>query len=734
MSAVRTLLIIGTTACAPNPLEGTWSLDEVEIKLIEGRALSIHHPVLDQPWLETQGSDWLQAAQAELDSTESQGSFLLEETETHRCERARLWTIEEQSSRLIMQGTFEDESPACSSLEFTLEFFQHNERQLELSLETSSPDFNLLGLYLARSDAPLVGMGEQFFHQDLDLSDREIPVIVQEGGIGRGDPDLTDLVEALSPGSGGSEDSSYAPMPYLASSDGWGLLLDNTEVSFFDLRQDDSLEIRVHSAQLEAQLFAAPQPLELITELTAHTGRMPELPSWVGSGAIVALARPLDESMEIVEEMLEHGTRISGVWNQTWSGTHQTWVGEQVLWNWTLDVEKEESWPEWQSALETEGIRTLCYINPMLYDVSEHEPQPRRNLFAEASEAGHLLQDQAGAVQMLPVTAFDVGLLDLSSEPARDWMKAVILTEMVETAGCSGWMADFGEALPLDAHLASGESGLTAHNRYPVDWASLHREAIEEAGLLGEALVFSRSGFTGTSGAAIAMWEGDQSTNWGAEDGLESALHGLLSGGFSGLALNHSDVGGYTSLSLAGLERDAELLARWTEMATFTAILRTHEGNQPEANAQVYTDDSTLEHFSRMTRVYAALAPLRAPLLEEASSLGWPVVRHMALHYPDDPTAWTIHDQLMLGPDLILAPILEPCEEAECIPVRELYLPEGNWQHLWSSTAFESPESGSWVNIEAPLGEPAVFLRQGSIEAESFVEALHQDGFEIDQE
>ena len=79
------------------------------------------------------------------------------------------------------------------------------------------------------------------------------------------------------------------------------------------------------------------------------------------------------------------------------------------------------------------------------------------------------------------------------------------------------------------------------------------------------------------------FWEGDQLTTWDRYDGMTSALRGLINGGFSGLALNHSDTGGYTSLSRFGLgySREAELLKRWGELSAFTSLLRTHEGNQP---------------------------------------------------------------------------------------------------------------------------------------------------------
>jgi len=337
-------------------------------------------------------------------------------------------------------------------------------------------------------------------------------------------------------------------------------------------------------------------------------------------------------------------------------------------------------------------------------------------------------------VLMLPVTAFDVALLDLSSEPARQWMKDIITEEMLDYAGCSGWMADFAEALPFEAVMADGEHGDVWHNRYPVEWARLNREAVTEAGRLGDVLVYNRSGHTATPGAALLMWEGDQLVTWDKYDGLVSALHGLIGGGFSGVALNHSDIGGYTSMAWLGLgyTREPEQLKRWTEMAAFTAIMRTHEGNQPGENAQVYSDDEAREHFARMTRVYRALAFYRTELFAEAEQLGWPVVRHLAMHYPDEAELYGVDDQFLLGSEILVAPIKNKCWTWPVCPYeKEVVLPPGEWVHLWTGEVHGGSDAVTVTTVAAPIGEPAVFYRRDSAVGAFFVANLLDEGIEV---
>ena len=509
----------------------------------------------------------------------------------------------------------------------------------------------------------------------------------------------------------------------------WSESLGGT-VSVFDFTADDVIEVRLHAPTMRGRVLAGDSPLSLIESFTEYAGRMPALPDWANEGAIVALARPLDDSLEIVDDLLAHDAALAGVWNQTWSGVATTWIGEQVLWNWVQNEHHHPGWGAWSDALDDRGARTLCYVNSMFRELPDDAGDVRRDLFTEGLEGDYFVHDEHGDVLMLPVTAFDVALLDLSNEEARAWMKDVIRDEMMGNANCSGWMADFAEALPLEAVMADGTTGDAWHNRYPVEWARLNREAVEEAGRLGDVLVFNRSGFTTTPRHSLLLWQGDQLTTWDRYDGLRSAVHGLVSGGFSGIALNHSDIGGYTSLSWMGLgyTREAELLKRWTEMAAFTSVMRTHEGNQPGANAQVYSDDAAMAHFGRMTRVYRAMADYRSDLFVDAESRGWPVVRHLALHYPELDDAWTVDDQFLLGSEILVAPTLERCGGA-C--EREVFLPPGPWVHLWTGEVLGHESEVDRVVVDAPLGEPAVFYRHGSPIAPELVDNLRAEGIDV---
>ena len=342
--------------------------------------------------------------------------------------------------------------------------------------------------------------------------------------------------------------------------------------------------------------------------------------------------------------------------------------------------------------LKSQGARMLTYINPFLSTEPNHDA-----LFNEARAKGYLVAKGDGTPYLIKNTSFSAGLIDLSNPQARTWIKDIIKTEMIDKAGASGWMNDFGEALPFDAKLHAGADPAVWHNRYPEEWARVARNAIDEAGRGDDIVFFDRSGFTRSPGAATLFWLGDQIQSWDAYDGIKTTVVGLLSGGVSGFSLLHSDTGGYVVLKLNVVGKDIpviartpELLMRWIELNAFTAVLRTHEGLDPAASAQFDSNAETLAQMRRFSKVYKGLGTYRKRLIDDAASRGHPVVRHLFLHYPDDVNTHGLRYQFLLGPDLMVAPVLDKGAEAV-----DVYFPRGSqWVACGPATTPGQRENG----------------------------------------
>jgi alpha-glucosidase len=172
----------------------------------------------------------------------------------------------------------------------------------------------------------------------------------------------------------------------------------------------------------------------------------------------------------------------------------------------------------------------------------------------------------------------------------------------------------------------------------------------------------------------------------------------MLNLGLSGQPFATHDIAGFS-----GGPSTKELYQRWTELGAFSPFMRTHDGNDRENNHRWDSDEDTTAHFSRMARVHEALSAERIALAAEAAKTGLPLVRHLLIEFPDDAQTWEIHDQYLLGSELLVAPVL-----TEGSTSRSLYLPEGEWFHVWTGQAYSGPD---WVEVPAPIGEPPVFSR-----------------------
>jgi alpha-glucosidase len=687
----------------------------------KGGSLSIYSR--SQPgkvlWQSIPGESFISAARGRETVTESRGSYNIKDSLVTVCSDQTIDSMLIDDGKLIISGNL---SGGAEKTPYTAFLSQTGPSDLRFTVELPEKGYNRTFLtYSSNKDEHFFGFGEQFTY--FDMKGRRLPIFCTEQGVGRGAQPVTAGAD-ITAGSGGSWYTTYAGVPQYITSQMRSLYLENYEYSVFDLRQDERVQVQVWSPSMTAHILSGDSPAKLITSYTDFTGRMRPLPGWVTSGAIAGMQGGTEKVIRVYQQLQALGTPVAALWLQDWVGQRVTSFGKQLWWNWEVDESRYPGWDGLVSSLDSKGVRMMTYVSPFLVDVSE-KPNSKRNLFKEAESKGYLVKNKAGGTYLIKTAAFNAGLLDLSNPDAYTWMKGII-KEQVIGAGAKGWMADFGEELPYDAVLYSGESASSYHNHYPEAWARLNRETIQEAGMGDEAVFFTRAAYTRSPGYSTLFWEGDQLVSWDGFDGIKTAVTGLLSSGMSGFSFNHSDIGGYTTITnpVMNYHRSKELLMRWMELNAFTTIYRTHEGNLPDANVQFYSDNETLSQFSRFARVYAAWAPYRNRLIQEAAQTGLPVVRHPFIHYPEDPEVYKINSQqFMVGTEFMVVPVLDEGQSRV-----QAYLPAGEWVHLWSGDTYGDPAKGIYVTAEAPIGQPAVFYRAGSAEGESLAANLRRAG------
>jgi alpha-glucosidase (family GH31 glycosyl hydrolase) len=550
------------------------------------------------------------------------------------------------------------------------------------------------------------GFGER--SHAVDLHGRTV-----EHRVGEGPYQLDEygLVEAITPpwAVRRRRDATYYPVPWLLSSRGYGVLVENDEVSLHRLATDAAGEwsVEVHAPELRLRVFAGPRPADALRRFTAATGRQPAPAPWffgpwfqTGHSNEV----PLERERDLVARLRAAGAPVSAAethMRRLPAGAH---VGRR-------DGERARA-----AMFHESGLACLTYFSPVVAE--DYEP-----VFAEATQRGLLQRRPSGepytytgyAGGRVPPLAVQAQL-DFTA-PGTAELVGRLVGEALED-GFDGWMEDFGEYTPPDAVSADGTPASRMRNRYPVTY---HRAMAEVAARAGRPLArFVRSGWTGAAPHAPIVWGGDPTTGWGF-DGLRSAVTEALTMGLSGVAFWASDIGGFFSLGEQRLT--VELLVRWIQLGAVSAVMRTKsEGVAiPAGERPQIWEPEVLPHWRRWASLHTRLNPYLRAAAAEYAATGLPVMRHLGLAFPDDAEAAGVEDEFLLGPDLLAAPVLEPGATE-----RRLYVPAGAWADLWRSVAWE-PASGAlvpgrarvlhgpgWVTVPAPLEELPLLARVGS--------------------
>lgn len=584
---------------------------------------------------------------------------------------------------------FENENISYIKLCISLD----NEGRLVIKPSIVDNSWNRFWIRLyADNSEKIYGCGEQMSY--FNLRGKRFQIWTSEPGVGRNKETLTTFWADVKDKAGGNYYTTNYPEPTFISTKKYYCHTTSYQYADFDFRSSDFHELQYWGTPQSIIFETADNYIDLVAKLTGLLGRQPVLPKWSDKGALLGIQGGSDKVDKIVAKMRKRGVKLAGVWCQDWEGIRMTSFGKRLFWNWESNQNLYPNLSKKISIWEKDDLKFLAYINPYVANDTD--------MYTEADNKGYFAKNSSGDTYLVDFGEFYCGVIDFTNPKAFTWFKNIIKHNLIDI-GISGWMADFGEYLPTDIVLSDGSNPMSAHNKWPMLWAKCNYEAVKESGKLGEVVYFMRAGATGSQKYCTLLWAGDQSVNWSLDDGLASTIPAALSAGMVGCGLSHSDIGGYTSLH--GNIRSKELFMRWAEMGSFLPFMRTHEGNRPSENFQVYDDNEAIDHFAKCTSIFVDLTEYRRKIIEENSENGTPVQRPLFMHYEKDRKAYDIQYEYLFGPDILVAPVYEENKDTWTV-----YLPDDNWIHLWSGKEF----SGGDVTVDAPLGEIPVFYRKNS--------------------
>jgi alpha-D-xyloside xylohydrolase len=207
-------------------------------------------------------------------------------------------------------------------------------------------------------------------------------------------------------------------------------------------------------------------------------------------------------------------------------------------------------------------------------------------------------------------------------------------------------------------------------------------------------VLFARSATAGGQRHPV-HWGGDSTSTFAS---MAETLRGGLSLSLSGFGFWSHDIGGFEGTP------DADVFKRWVAFGLLSSHSRLHGSGSyrvPWAFDAEAVD--VLRHF---TRLKLSLMPYLAAVAEEAHRAGVPMMRPMVLEFPEDPTAAYLDRQYMLGPDVLVAPVMSADGEVT------FYVPAGTWTHLVTGERLTGP---AWVTEKHEFDSLPVLARPGAV-------------------
>lgn len=272
-------------------------------------------------------------------------------------------------------------------------------------------------------------------------------------------------------------------------------------------------------------------------------------------------------------------------------------------------------------------------------------------------------------------------LLDMTNPTSRDWLKNQL--DKLQAMGVDGFKFDAGDSFfyPADALTYKKASP----DQQSQAWSNF-----------GEQYSFNEFRVTFAAGGRPLLQRlCDKNHSWG-DNGISSLIPNSLTQGITGHAFTCPDMiggGEYVNFGQASKNLDQDLFVRYAEIACLMPAM------QFSAAPYRVLDESHYNAIKKTIQIREKFIHEILDLVEQASYTGEPVIRYMSYEFPSEPVEM-ITDQFMLGPQLLIAPIVTPNQTG-----RQVYLPKGHWEH--KDTIIDS--TGQYFHFEATYGEPLVF-------------------------
>ena len=514
-----------------------------------------------------------------------------------------------------------------------------------------------------------VGTGERF--RKMDLSGQTFQLKNQDG-------------------QGVNNRRCYKNIPFFMSSRMYGCFYHTSDYCKLSLADHSTRSVQFLNdhATLDVFLIGGKSPEQILRSYRMLTG-FPQMPPLWSFGIWMSRMTyfSADEVNEICDRLRKEHYPCDVIHLDT------GWFRTDWLCEWKFNPERFPDPKGFVQHLKQNGFKVSLWQLPYVAQGAEQLEEAKANRYISQSTKAE--DTSTGGASNFSALDY-AGTIDFTYDKAVDWYKNQLLKPLLEM-GVTCIKTDFGENIHMD-HQYHGMTPERLNNIYSLLYQRAAFEITQE--VTGQGIVWARSAWAGCQRYPL-HWGGDSASSW---DGLAGSLKGGLHFGLSGFAFWSHDVPGFHSIpDFMNSPLDENVYVRWTQFGVFSSHMRYHGTCKREP----WHYPNIAPIVKRWWKLRYALLPYIIEQSEQACQSGYPLVRALLFHHPDDRQVWHIDDEYYFGSEFLVAPVMNSDNR------RDIYLPEGLWVNFFTGQRIEG---GRWYyNVEVPLDQMPVFVRPGSL-------------------
>ena len=499
-------------------------------------------------------------------------------------------------------------------------------------------------------------------------------------------------------------DPLYVSIPLLLLKDdrGWVcVMLDEPGMSWFDVgsEHEEALAVTSASGTLDLYVWHAPTAAEAVRKYTDLTGRIDMPPLWaLGFHQSRYSYKDRDEVLSVAQQMRRRGIPCDALYLDI-----HYMHGCRVF---TWDTERFPDPEKLTDTLAAQGFKTVAIVDPGVKEDDSYR------IYQEGMESDCFCLGDDNTPYVGAAWPGYAVYPDFSREQVRSWWADS--HHALFGAGVSGIWNDMNEPAdftgdPHDRMQFTIPPGVSMRPEgKPVPFDSLHNIYGQAMCLAAQTafrkhlpgirpFILTRAGYLGIQRLA-AVWTGDNSSWW---DHMALSIPMLLNLGLSGVPFVGADAGGFQD------NASPELFARWFQYASMTPFFRCHSADGTRRH-EPWAFGAEIEAACRKAAIQRyELMPYLYRCFHEAALTGAPVMRPLFWEFDDDQESFRINDQFLLGPSLLVAPVIQPGAGA-----RAVYLPPGEWECRETGARYRGPR---YILADSPLDVLPVYVRCPSV-------------------